>query len=181
MNKNGTLEIKFITNQDLLDEYMDIYYAVYSKSWQKIESIGPTFHRDFAKLAAQKGWLRLGFLFLDQTPISAQFWITCNSTSYILKTIYDQDYRKYSPGKVLTAEMMKYVIDIDKVTTVDYVQGDEPYKKDWTPKRRERKGLYLFNNNLKGKYLALLTNKIQPTVNRLECLRKVKKLAKKIT
>jgi len=52
--------------------------------------------------------------------------------------------------------MMKYVIDMDGVNIVDYVQGDEAYKEDWTPKRRERCGVLIFNNNIKGKYSGLL-------------------------
>ena len=180
LQKIGNLEFKLIRNQGGVDDYMDLYYWVYSKSWQRREGVGPTFHRDLAKLAAKNGWLRLGFLFLDGSPISAQFWMTCSNNSFILKTVYDQDYRKYSPGKILTAEMMKYVIDIDKVKTVDYVQGDESYKKDWTPKRRERKGLLVFNDNIKGKYLALLTNKIQPAINKHKYLRKSKKIIKNI-
>lgn len=178
LQKIGNLEFKLIRNQGSIDDYMELYYWVYSKSWQRREGVGPTFHRDLAKLAAKNGWLRLGFLFLDGTPISAQFWMTCSNNSFILKTVYDQDYKKYSPGKILTAEMMKHVIDIDKVKTVDYVQGDEPYKKDWTPKRRERKGLLVFNDNIKGKYLALLTNKIQPAINKHKYLYKCKEVIK---
>ena len=100
--------------------------------------------------------------------------MTCSNNSFILKTVYDQDYKKYSPGKILTAEMMKYVIDIDKVKTVDYVQGDESYKRDWTPKRRERKGMLIFNNNIKAQYLALLNNRILPAFNKYEYLKKIK-------
>ena len=173
--KNGELEFKVITDPDLIDLSMDHYYDVYSKSWQKNEGVGPTFHRDLAKMAAAKGWLRLGFLFFNNVPISAQFWLCCNSYAYILKTAYDQEFRKYSPGKILTVEMMKYVIDVDKVVTIDYLHGDESYKKDWTPNRRERKQILVYNNNIKGRYLNLITSFILPAVNKNRYLRKVKK------
>jgi len=162
LEKMGNLEFKVIKKGHNLDDYMDLYYQVYSKSWQQKEGVGPTFHRDLANMLVQHGWLRLGFLFLDGAALAAQFWLTCDGTSYILKTVYDQDYKKYSPGKVLTAEMMKYVIDVDRVTLIDYVQGDEPYKKDWTPERRERRGLIVFNPSLKGCFLAFITNNLQP-------------------
>jgi CelD/BcsL family acetyltransferase involved in cellulose biosynthesis len=180
LQKTGNLEFRMIRDEDLIDNYMDLYYQIYSKSWQKREEVGPAFHRDLAKMAATRGWLRLGFLFFNQAPISSQFWITCNKTSYILKTIYDLDYRKYSPGKILTAEMMKYVIDIDKVRVVDYVQGDEPYKKDWTPKRRDRKGFLVFNNNYKGRYLALISKKVQPAFNEYKYLQTVKRMIRSL-
>ncbi|MCD6322102.1 MAG: GNAT family N-acetyltransferase [Clostridiales bacterium] len=178
LEKMGDLEFKVIKNGDNLDSYMDLYYQVYAKSWQRKEGIGPTFHRDLAAILVKHGWLRLGFLSLDGAVLAAQFWLTCDGTSYILKTVYDQDHKKYSPGKVLTAEMMKYVIDVDRVTFIDYVQGDEPYKKDWTPERRERKGLIVFNSNLKGSFLALIVNQIRPALKK--CLVFLKRDGKNI-
>jgi len=174
LQKMGNFEFKLINNGDLIHHHMDLYYEVYSKSWQQKEGIGPTFHRDLAKMAARNGWLRLGFLFLNNYPISSQFWISCNDTAFIMKTVYDQDYKKFSPGKILTAEMMKYVIDIDKVKTVDYLQGDESYKQDWMPGKRERKGILFYNNNMKGNYLAVLNNRILPLFNKYKSLKKIK-------
>lgn len=175
LEREGNLEIKIITLNDDLDHYMDLYYDVYSRSWQQQEKIGPTFHRDLASMAVNRGWLRLGFLFYNGIPLATQYWLVANGTAFILKTVYDQNYKKHSPGKILTAEMFKYVIDIDKVTTIDYVQGDEGYKKDWTPKRRERKGILVYNNTIKGRYLSLLDTKIVPFVNSNSFLSKFKR------
>jgi len=179
IEKMGKYEFRLIKGCENIDYYMDLYYDIYAKSWQKKEGIGPKFHRDLAKMALEKGWLRLGFLFFDDVPIATQFWISSNGTAFILKTAYDQDFRKYSPGKLLTSEMAKYAIDIDNVETIDYGQGDEGYKQDWTPRRRERKGIVGFNNNLKGKYLEILTNRVQPVVNKNQFLRKVKEIIKR--
>jgi CelD/BcsL family acetyltransferase involved in cellulose biosynthesis len=162
----GNFEFKLVTDGDMIDHYMDHYYGVYGKSWQEREGIGPNFHRDLAKTAAGKGWLRLGFLYFGGSPIASQYWLSCNHYAFILKTVYDQDYKKYSPGKILTSEMVKYVINADKVKTIDYVQGDEPYKQDWTPNRRERKGVEIFNGTLKGKMLAFLMIKVLPAIEK---------------
>lgn len=172
----GNFEFKLITNDDMIDHYMDLYYSVYSKSWQEREGVGPNFHRDLAKIAARNGWLRLGFLSLNGSPIASQFWISCNNYAYILKTVYDQNYKKYSPGKILTLEIVRFVIDIDKVKTIDYVQGDEAYKQDWTPKRRERRGTTIFNDNFKGQVLALLMLRVLPTIERHPYLLSAKNL-----
>lgn len=179
LEKMGKCEFKLIRNGDNVDDYMDLYYMVYSKSWQKEEGLGPSFHRDLAKIAIRNDWLRLGFLFFEDSPIAAQFWVSNNGIAYILKTVYDQQYKKFSPGKILTSEMMKYVIDKDGVNVVDYVQGDEAYKEDWTPKRRERCGVLIFNNNIKGKYSGLLTKNILPTVEKNKHLRKAKQIVKR--
>jgi CelD/BcsL family acetyltransferase involved in cellulose biosynthesis len=71
--------------------------------------------------------------------------------------------------------MFSYVIDVDKVTTIDYVQGDEDYKKDWTPNRRERRSILVYNTTWRGRYLALVERKIIPLLKSNGNLRKLKK------
>jgi CelD/BcsL family acetyltransferase involved in cellulose biosynthesis len=170
----GNLNFKLIIDRESVDYYMNLYYEVYSRSWQKNERIGPNFHRDFAQIASKQNWLRLGFLMFNDCPISSQFWILSNGTAFILKTTYDQNYKKYSPGKVLTMEMIRHIITGDNVRVIDYIHGDEPYKQDWTPKRRERKGLHLYNNNLKGRYLTFLNNGVLPILNKHKYLKRAK-------
>jgi len=60
------------------------------------------------------------------------------------------------------------------------VQGDEPYKKDWTPKRRERKGVTIFGRSLKGRTLDVLIRKVRPAVNENAFLRRTKESAKRL-
>jgi len=174
LEREGNLEFRVIAATKHLEDHLDAYYGVYGRSWQKQERIGPSFHRDLARVAAERGWLRLAFLFHNDVPLAAQFWIVSGSTAYILKTVYDQDYKKYSPGKILTSEMFKYVIDVDGVTAVDYVQGDEDYKKDWTPKRRERRGILVYNATVRGRCLSFVDRKIVPFVNGNSRLRRLK-------
>lgn len=170
----GSLNFKLIIDRESVDYYMNLYYEVYSRSWQQKEGIGPNFHRDLAHIASEKNWLRLGFLMFNDYPIASQFWISSHKSAFILKTIYDQDYKKYSPGKVLTMEMIRHVISSDNVKTIDYIHGDEPYKQDWTPKRRERKGLTMYNNTIKGRYLAFLNKGVLPILNKHIYLKRAK-------
>jgi hypothetical protein len=181
LEREGRLEFKVVRSTEHLEDHLDMYYGVYGRSWQKQEKVGPTFHRDLAGMAAEKGWLRLAFLFHNDIPLAAQFWIVSGRTAFILKTVYDQGYKKYSPGKVLTSEMFRYAIDVDKVTAIDYVQGDEEYKKDWTPKRRERRGILVYNATMRGRYLSLVDKKIVPFVNRNRPLRRLKQTLSQMT
>ena len=174
----GHYEFKLINNGDV-DHYMDIYYGVYSRSWQERESIGPNFHRDLAKMAVRNNWLRLGFLFFNNVAMASQFWLACDGTAFILKTVYDQEFKKYSPGKILTSEMMKYVIDKDRVKTADYIHGDETYKEDWASERRERKGILIYNNNIRGQYLYLYDKKISGAINKYRFLKTMKEIVVK--
>lgn len=170
----GKLEFKIIKNNDEIDKYMNYYYETYTKSWKKKERIGPTFHRDLAKLASEKGWLRLGFLFLNDVPIASQFRIVSNGVCFFLKTAYNDQYRKYGPGTILLSEMIKYIIDIDNVIEIDFGSGDEPYKKSWASKKREMKRILFFNKNLRGRFLALLETQLLPIIRKHKVLVQIK-------
>lgn len=172
----GNLKFKMITSSVDIHEYMKMYFEVYAKSWKKRESIGPGFYMDLTKQLAEKEWLRLGFVFLDNHPVAAGFGIVCDGHAYFEKISYDDNYKHLGVGSIWLAEMLRYVIDIDKVMIIDFLRGDDEYKKQWVAKRRERKGLLIFNDNLKGNYLSLLIQYVLPTFNQNKHLRKIKEL-----
>jgi hypothetical protein len=143
-----------------LDHRMDQYYQVYGSSW-KVRETDPTFHRDLARVAAERGWLRLGLCLLDDRPIAAQLWLVRGGVAYIVKLAYDEAYSRFSPGVILTAFLMRSAIDRDRVREVDYLKGDEEYKKAWTPLRRTRQGFVAYNpRTLRGRVAALLSTRL---------------------
>ena len=162
LEKLGDLEFRMIANPNNIDQYIEYYYQVYAKSWKKREEIGPTFHGDLAKLAASKGWLRLGMLFLNNIPIAAEFCILSDSAAVFLKIAYDEEFRKYGPGNIVMSETIKHMIDNDSITELDLGLGDEAYKKSWVDQEMEMSRLTIFNKNFKGRLLSILLNKAAP-------------------
>jgi glycosyltransferase involved in cell wall biosynthesis len=147
------VEIVTPTSADL-DSAIAHYTAVYAKSW-KIPEPYALFIPGFCRLAAAQGWLRLGLLTLDDQPLAAQIWIVKDGKASIFKLAYDGEYAKFSPGSILTKALLRHVIDIDRVTEVDYLAGDDDYKKDWMSHRRERRGIIAFNRRtLRGRLNA---------------------------
>jgi len=161
----GKLEFQIGKDKDKLDHFINLYHEVRGKSWKHPET-DILFQGDFRQLAAEKGWLRFGFLFLNSSAIAAQLRIVSNGVAYFMDTVHDPNYNQFGPGSVLRAEFTKYLIDVDKVKEIDNLRGDEPYKKEWTPKRRERMGITIFNNTLKGQLLALLMTRVLPMVEK---------------
>jgi CelD/BcsL family acetyltransferase involved in cellulose biosynthesis len=82
---------------------------------------------------------------MDGVPAAAQVWIVVNGTASIFKMAYDERYAKESVGTVLSSLLMERVIDVEKVRVVDYLSGDDAYKRDWMSLRRERWGIMAFN------------------------------------
>jgi ribosomal protein S18 acetylase RimI-like enzyme len=137
-----------------LDQAIDDYALVYRQSWKRPEPY-PEFIPGLCRLAAARSWLRLGVLTLGQRPVASQLWLVSGGRAQIVKLAYDPEYRHLSVGTVLTARLMQFVIEQDRVNEIDYLIGDDAYKRDWTPQRRERHGLIAFNPaSLRGLILA---------------------------
>ena len=148
----GRLQI--LTEAEQLDAGIAAFAKVYAGSWKKPEP-----HAEFVpgliRMLAATHRLRLGIAWLQDQPIAAQIWILNHGKANIYKLAYDERFATYSPGTVLAAHLMEHVIDNDKVYEVDYLVGDDTYKRMWMSHRRERWGLAAFNpQTLRG--LALI-------------------------
>ncbi|EGV28480.1 hypothetical protein ThidrDRAFT_3708 [Thiorhodococcus drewsii AZ1] len=129
---------------DSLESAIADYQAVYARSWKQPEPY-PEFIPELCRLAAARGWLRLGLVRIQGHPVAAQLWMVEDGRAQIVKLAYDEAYRALSVGTLLTAELMRHAIEEDRVTEIDYLMGDDAYKRDWTPQRRERHGIIAFN------------------------------------
>lgn len=160
----GTLEI--VTGGEALTRGLDAYAQVYTASWKKAEP-HPKFIPGLMQMCATQGWLRLGVAYLDRNPIAAQIWIVANGKANIYKLAFDDGYRSYAPGTLLTATLMQHVFEVDAVSEVDYLIGDDPYKKSWMSHRRERWGIVAYNPKSIGGQLSLGREVIGRSLKRL--------------
>ena len=138
--------MEIVTGTDGVDSAIAAYQKVYESSW-KIPEPHPGFMPGLIRLCAEHGWLRLGLAYLDEEPIAAQLWIVKDGIASIYKLAYDEKFSRLSAGSLLTAKLMEHVIDVDRVSEVDYLSGDDEYKKDWMSDRRERWGIIAYNRN----------------------------------
>ena len=127
-----------------LDAAIAAFTTVYAGSWKEPEPF-PRFIPALCRMAAAQGWLRLGVLKLGTRPIAAQLWLHHRHKSMIYKLAYDQAFERFSPGSILTAAMLQNAIDTDHATEVDYLSGDDAYKREWMSHRRERIGIIAFD------------------------------------
>jgi len=140
----GKLEL--LTGGADLERSLAAYEQVYAKSWKQPEPY-TTFMPGLIRTSADLGRLRLGVAWLDGAPIAAQVWIVSNGKANIYKLAYDENYKAHGAGTVLTAMLMEHVIEKDGVSEVDYLTGDDPYKKSWMSDRRERWGIVAYNTH----------------------------------
>jgi hypothetical protein len=136
--------IELVRDPRELGRAMVAYSKVYHSSWKKPEPY-PSFVSGLAQICAESGWLRLAIAWLGETPIAAQLWIVVGEKANIYKVAYDEQYKAYAPGSLLTAMLMEHVIEKDHVKEVDFLIGDDPYKGSWMSDRRERWGIVAYN------------------------------------
>lgn len=144
LNKNHTPSFRIFDNSEHIEQAIRDYQYVYAHSWKEPEAY-PDFIPALIRLCARNGSLRLGIAYLDRQAVAAQLWIVHAGVASIYKLAYHDQFSSLSVGSLLTARLMQHAIDTDHVAEVDFLTGDDAYKRDWMSHRRERYGLMLFN------------------------------------
>jgi ribosomal protein S18 acetylase RimI-like enzyme len=136
LHREQGFEIRLYTGNDLKQALAD-YTAVFQASWKGGERF-MGFVPALVNTMARPGWLRLAVLYVKGQPAAGQIWFVVHGKASIFRLAYDETWRRYSPGSILTAHLMEHVIDTDKVASIDFLTGNERYKQDWMSERRER-------------------------------------------
>jgi len=100
------------------------------------------FHREFAQLAAERGWLRLLILWLDGRPAASLYGLKYGSTFYFYQSGFDPVYSKHGVGVATMGLSVKTAIE-DGASEYDFLHGDEEYKFHWASGSRDLKRLEL--------------------------------------
>lgn len=159
LEREQSYDIRLYQNNDV-PQYMPDYYAVYNSSWKAHEQYRhflDTIVAEFSK----SGWTRLAILYINSQPAAAQLWFVCQNKASIFRLAYDEKWKHYSTGSILTCYLMQHVIDTDKVNEIDFLTGNESYKQDWMTERRECYLLGLTKNTRPTAWYHLLLNKFK--------------------
>ncbi len=164
-NNDFSIEILDSRDEERYAKMIADYHDVYKKSWKNDEPYND-FINNITKEELKKGKLRLGVVYHNNVPVASQIWFIHLNTAYIFKLSYDNNYRTESVGSILMEAMFNHVIDKDKVTTIDFLTGDDPYKADWMSESRPLFGVKAYNKGrLKGLFatFALKLHKLMKT------------------
>jgi hypothetical protein len=123
-----------------LEQGIAAFAEVRAASWKPAEPF-PDFDAALMRALAATGELRLGLLHDRGAPVAAQYWIVSRGWACVPKLFHREDARAASPGTVLTALMIRHLLDVDRVRRLDFGRGDDDYKRLWVGTRHQRSGL----------------------------------------
>ena len=140
--RDASVAFEPIVDATGLEAGIAAYAEVYARGWKPPEPF-PAFGPALLRAAAAAGVLRLGVLRRAGMPVAAQYWTVSGDTATLHKLAHDEAARALSPGTVLTALMVRHLLDRDGVAALDFGRGDDGYKAGWTGRRRARVGVLL--------------------------------------
>ncbi|WP_207479339.1 GNAT family N-acetyltransferase [Arenibaculum pallidiluteum] len=121
-----------------------LYETVYAQSWKAPEP-HPGFMPALIRRGMPLGAVRVGAMTIDGEPAAAQVWLVWRRRATIFKLAYAESFGRWSPGSLLTRHMMEDLLEQGAADEVDFGCGDDPYKQDWLPNRRQRWGLAAYD------------------------------------
>jgi len=127
-----------------MDRAEVIYEDVYTRSWKEPEPY-PAFNVALMRAMADESALRLGVWSIGETPVAVQLWVVWKGSAIVLKLAHDEAFRTHSPGTVLTALMLRHLLEREQIGRIDFGRGDDAYKRGWASERRQRIGFLVVN------------------------------------
>lgn len=137
--KTGRAAIEQV-GEDGIDAGMERLFEQHKKRWRRRGLPGAfigraeAFHKEWAHLAAKRGFLWLSLLKVDGETIGAIYAMTLGSACYYYQAGFDPSKGSISPGTLLVAHAIRRAIEEGK-STFDFLRGDESYKMRWKPQR----------------------------------------------
>lgn len=152
----GAVKFSVEDGSDRLDELLREGFQVEASGWKgtrgtAIQSRPETlrFYTDIARWAAQRGWLRLAFLRLGADAIAFELMLEADRILYDMKPGYDERYRRYSPGHLLTWGIIEHAFD-SGARSYEFLGGADSGKLAWATEVRERMLFQAFAPSVPG-------------------------------
>jgi CelD/BcsL family acetyltransferase involved in cellulose biosynthesis len=150
LEREGSLAFRTVTGGPTLDRDIDAFLALEAAGWKgkagtAILSDASTerLYRDFARVAATEGWLRLHLLELDGAVIAASYDCAFADRAYLLKTTFSEAHGRLSPGLVLLADVLRSSIE-EGLRSYDFLGGADAYKTRWTSELHPRVQIFAY-------------------------------------
>jgi CelD/BcsL family acetyltransferase involved in cellulose biosynthesis len=147
------VELKRYNELSSVEETMNVLFKLNRKRWKSKHLPGTfktkeicDFYIDVAKIFANRGWLALYFLTVNDEPVAGLYGFEYHRKMLAAVTGFNPSYSRYSIGNLLFLKVIEECIK-RKLIEFDFMKGNEPYKFGWTAKYRRNVSVKFVNNN----------------------------------
>jgi CelD/BcsL family acetyltransferase involved in cellulose biosynthesis len=129
------LKFRLAEDPDRLEADLDVLVALHRARWREhgVDAFGGSreaFHREFARIALERGWLRLWFAELNGAPAAVWYGLRFGGVEWYYNGGRDPAVEQHSLGVVLMAHTVREAIR-DGQRQYRLLRGDEEYKRRW--------------------------------------------------
>jgi CelD/BcsL family acetyltransferase involved in cellulose biosynthesis len=144
LEERGEARVGYEDGSARLDDLLTEGFALEGSGWKdeagtaiRSDPTRERFYREVAAWAAERGWLRLAFLRLDERAIAFDFCLEQGGAFYVLKGGFDVEERRLGPGTLLTHHGIERAFE-RRLASYELLGQADDYKRAWTPHTRER-------------------------------------------
>ncbi|HLH32076.1 MAG TPA: GNAT family N-acetyltransferase [Terriglobia bacterium] len=151
--KNFEMRLECAKAPEAAEAALEIVMELHKKRWevagtseafQSAEVI--QFHREFVRLAAGQGWLRILVLWLNGQPAASLYGLRYGPTFYFYQSGFDPAFSKHSVGVATMGFAIKTAIE-EGALEYDFLHGDEEYKFHWASATRDLGRIEVYPQN----------------------------------
>jgi CelD/BcsL family acetyltransferase involved in cellulose biosynthesis/dTDP-4-amino-4,6-dideoxygalactose transaminase len=134
--RDRALRFRLADDPGRLDTDFDTLVALHRARWRRdrVDAFAgrrEAFHREFARIALERGWLRLWIAELNGSPAAAWYGMRFGGSEWYYQAGRNPDRTYQSVGVVVMAHTVREAI-ADGQRTYRLLRGDEQYKRRWS-------------------------------------------------
>ncbi|MBS1809106.1 MAG: GNAT family N-acetyltransferase [Acidobacteria bacterium] len=172
LESQGTLQFRRIAENDLTS--LEQFYQLEHAGWKgragtaiACDAATRQFYDDVAHVATQHGYFSLYSLELNQRPIAMQYCLNDGGRLYLLKPAFDEAFSAYSPGHLITYEVLRDLISRG-FREYDFLSPHSEWKGRWAQTLRAQSTCYVFRRGLVGTLLHTWKFQVAQTARQLK-------------
>jgi CelD/BcsL family acetyltransferase involved in cellulose biosynthesis len=127
LRREHSVRYRLVEDSSALDRDLDTLFRLHRAVRPRTDFGPEAFHRDFARVALERGWLRFWILELDDRPAAAWYGFRLGGIESYYQAGRDPSLDHLSVGFVLLVHSIRSALD-DGVREYRFGRGDEPYK-----------------------------------------------------
>ena len=164
--KNNRYQLKQLEQKgDLLFKVLDVtetqnffplLVELESRSWKAKNRSGLFFlphidkiYKNYCPELVAKNQMRISTLFINQRLIAYEIGFTLGKTYGMHNIAYDEDYKKYSPGRLLMSYNLNWTVEMG-FECFDFLQGNQDYKLRFATENESVKEISIFAPRFKA-------------------------------